>query len=238
MCVWNESIGWQHKVEHLTDERFLGAQQTNIEEMIAGACNRPSVILWGILNESHSHDAACRGAYERLLGRIRQLDPTRPVTYACNHPLDDVCLDLVDVISVNTYPGWYWGTIEEIPAALDKIVARIDGTGHADKPFIISEIGGAAVYGCRDWNADRWTEQYQARLLETVIRTMFVERERYCGLAIWQFCDGRTMPTIPSPMMTRARGFNNKGVVDEYRRPKMGYEVVKQWFRKLNGGTL
>lgn len=94
---------------------------------------------------------------------------------------------------------------------MDKIVARVDSTGHAHKPFIISEIGGAAVYGCHDWNADRWTEQYQARLLETVIRTMFVERDRFCGLAIWQFCDGRTMPTIPQPMMTFGEASTTRG---------------------------
>ncbi len=233
MCVWEESIGWQHKIPHLTDERFLAAQETNIDEMIAAACNRPSVILWGILNESQSDKPECRPGYERLLRHIRTLDPTRPVTYATCCPMVDLCYDLVDVVSINTYPGWYWGTIEGIPEALDKLVAHVDATGHADKPLIISEIGGAAVYGCRDWNADRWSEQYQARLLDTVIRTMFTERNRFCGLAIWQFCDGRTMPTIPAPMMTRARGFNNKGVVDEYRRPKLAYDVVKRWFQDL-----
>lgn len=86
ICVWDESIGWQHKVPHLTDERFLRAQEINIDEMIAVACNRPSVILWGILNESHSHEPACRPAYERLLKHIRSLDPTRPITCAPQSP--------------------------------------------------------------------------------------------------------------------------------------------------------
>lgn len=233
MCVWEESIGWQHKIPHLTDERFLQAQETNIDEMIASACNRPSVILWGILNESQSDKPECRPGYERLIRHIRTLDPTRPVTYATCCPFVDLCYDLVDVIAVNTYPGWYWGQIEGIPAALDKLIAHVDGTGHGHKPFLISEIGAAAVYGFRDWNEDRWSEQYQVRLLETAIRAMFVERDRFCGLAIWQFCDGRTMPTVPQPTMNRSRGFNNKGVVDEYRRPKMAYDAVKRWFRQL-----
>jgi beta-glucuronidase len=237
ICVWEESIGWQHKIPHLTDERFLKAQETNIDEMIAAGCNRPSVILWGILNESQSDKPECRPGYERLLKHIRTLDPTRPVTYATCCPMVDLCYDLIDVIAINTYPGWYKDSIEGIPEALDKLAAHVDGTGHAHKPFIISEIGGAAVYGCRDWNADRWTEQYQARILDTVIRHLFVNRDRACGLAIWQFCDGRTMPTMPQPMMTRARGFNNKGVVDEYRRPKLAYDVVKRWFHQLSGNV-
>jgi len=34
-------------------------------------------------------------------------------------------------------------------------------------------------------------------------------------------------------MVSRARGYNNKGVVDEYRRPKMAYEPVKRLFHQL-----
>jgi hypothetical protein len=35
-------------------------------------------------------------------------------------------------------------------------------------------------------------------------------------------------------MLYRARGFNNKGVVDEYRRPKQAYEVVRAHYHALN----
>jgi beta-glucuronidase len=31
----------------------------------------------------------------------------------------------------------------------------------------------------------------------------------------------------------RPRGFNNKGIVDEYRRPKIAYQIVKQLFREI-----
>ena len=237
MCVWNESIGWQQSAEHLTDEHFLRAQETNIREMIAGAINHPSVIMWGLLNESASNDARSRPGYERLIGHIRKLDAGRPVTYAGNHPLDDLCLDLVDIVSINQYPGWYQGPIEDIPAHIDKCLARVDEAGQGSKPFILSEIGAAGLYGCRDWNEDRWTEQYQARLLEMVIRYLFIDRDRAAGLAIWQFCDLRSMPTVPSPILTRVRGFNNKGVVDEYRRPKMAYDAVKRLFRELKAGV-
>ena len=237
MCVWNEAIGWNQKPEHHTDERFLRAQEVHIDEMIASACNRPSVIMWGLLNESVSNKPECRPSYERLIGHIRQLDPSRPVTYASSHPLDDLCFDLVDIVSINQYPGWYHDTIADIPAHLDKCLAHVDQVGQGNKPFIMSEIGAGAIYGCRDWNEDRWTERYQARLLDATIRYLFVDNSRAIGLAIWQYCDGRSMPTLPYPVMTRARGFNNKGVVDEYRRPKLAYDVVKRWFEQLNAAS-
>jgi beta-glucuronidase len=201
--------------------------------------NRPSVILWGILNESHSHDPQCRPAYETLLGRLRQLDPTRPVTYACNHPFDDVCIDLVDVVSFNCYAGWYSGwyseDIADFPDDLDRVIAHLDSLGQGDKPLILSEIGAGAIPGWRDWHEARWSEQYQAMLLDAVICNLFMDCERVCGLSIWQFCDCRSSESL-SRILGRPRGFNNKGVVDEYRRPKLAYDVVKRLFLTLTGG--
>lgn len=233
ICVWNEATGWQHTADHLNDPHFLEAEKRNIEEMIAVGENHPSVIMWGLLNESVSHEEEARSGYETLIGHIRASDPTRPVTYASNHVFDDVCLDLVDIISVNCYPGWYIGDVEGIPDFLDGVVDCVDASGHAQKPLIISEIGAGAVPGWRDNHHDRWTEQYQARLLETVIRHMFFDRSRFCGLAIWQFCDLRVSDEV-GRILFRPRGFNNKGVVDEYRRPKLAYETVRALFRELS----
>jgi len=232
LCVWDEAVGWQHPLEHLEDPHFVNAELAHIDEMVAMSANHPSVIMWGILNESHSMVEGCRPAYETLLGRIRTLDPTRPVTYASNHPFDDLCLDLVDVVAINCYPGWYRGEIAGIPEFLDSIVDRLDEIGQGNKPLIISEIGAGAIPGWRDWNEARWTEQYQVRLLETVIRHLFVEHDRTAGISLWQFCDCRSSQA-GFKMLGRPRGFNNKGIVDEYRRPKLAYETVKALFRSL-----
>lgn len=238
LCVWSESIGWQHTAEHLNDAHFINAQLTDMDEMVAASVNHPSVIVWGILNESHSHDPTCRPAYETLLGHLRQLDPTRPVTYASNHPFDDLCLDLCDIVSINCYPGWYHGEIEDIPGFLDRLVHHLDVEGQpqgqtlVDKPLIISEIGADAIYGWRDMNETRWSEQYQARYMDTVLRHLFVDRHRICGISLWQFCDCRSSQEARRALF-RPRAFNNKGIVDEYRRPKQAYEVVKRYFREL-----
>ncbi len=234
ICVWSETIGWQHTAEHLGDPHFLQAQLTNVDEMVAQSANRPSVIMWGILNETHSEDPTCRPAYETLLGRLRELDPTRPVTYASNHPFDDLCLDLVDIVSINSYPGWYTGKIADIPDLLDKIVTHLDTSGQSEKPMIISEIGAGAIPGWRDWNEAHWTEQYQAKLLDTVIRYLFIDRQRACGLSIWLYNDFRTTEVVDR-LLRRPRSYNDKGVVDEYRRPKLAYEVVKRQYRALSG---
>jgi beta-glucuronidase len=232
LCVWSESIGWQHPADHITNPTFIQAQLTHIDEMLGTAANHASVIMWGILNESHSNDPACRPGYETLLHHIRHRDPTRPVTYASNHPFDDKCFDLADILSINCYPGWYGSEIESISDEIDQIIAHVDGNGTDTKPIIISEIGAGAIPGWRDWNGARWSEQYQAHLVETVIQYLFTERKRVCGLSLWQFCDCRISEAVQK-ILGRPRGFNNKGIVDEYRRPKLAYEVVKREFHAL-----
>ena len=147
ICVWSESIGWQHTAEHLMDPSFINAQKRHIDEMISTATNHASVIIWGLLNESHSHDKSCLPGYRDLVSHIRETDPTRPITYASNHPFDDLNFDLVDIISINSYPGWYGGDISDIPDSLDAILDHLDNTVRASKPVIISEIGAGAVPG-------------------------------------------------------------------------------------------
>jgi len=233
LCVWDEAIAWQPKAEHLTDPKFLQAQLRQCEEMVASAANHPSVVLWGVFNEGRSDEEASVDAYAAALGRLRELDPTRPVSYATCRFFQDRCYHLADVIGINCYPGWYFGEIEGIPAYIDGILAHLEKVGQGDKPVIISEIGGGAVPGWRDVHGARWSEQYQARLLETAIRYMFRRRAgRFAALSIWQFGDCRTGED-PGRAMGRPRCFNNKGVVDEYRRPKLAYETVKKLFREL-----
>ena len=82
--------------------------------------------------------------------------------------------------------------------------------------------GRDAIYGWHDPLNNHWSEEYQADLLEVVCRK-FRSDERIMGLAVWQFCDGRTY--ADSRALMRPRSFNNKGIFDEYRRPKVAAKV-------------
>ncbi|MFC1736393.1 glycoside hydrolase family 2 protein [Candidatus Hydrogenedentota bacterium] len=236
ICVLSESIGWQNTEEQINDPHFIKAQLNNIDEMVAVSINHPSVITWGILNEGDSAKEGSRKGYETLLGRLRELDASRPVTYSTCHPEDDKCLDLCDIVSLNWFPGWYLREIDEIPEELDRIVGVLDSVGCANKPILISEIAAGAVAGFRDWYQDRWTEDYQAKLLGVALRHLLFDRDRVCGVCIWQFADCRSFERIRG-ILTRPRGYNSKGVVDEYRRPKLAFDVVKRLYQELGRAT-
>ena len=236
--VWEETLGWGHSAAQWECEEFMDANLRQARAMVRNSYNHPSVIMWGILNEGGSHLDETRPVYEGLAKAIRGEDASRPFTYATNRLFEgagDRHLDLVDIVAVNTYPGWYerggksTRPLGEILPFLREHVADLDRLGMGDKPLIISEIGAGAIRGWRDAHKAHWTEDYQADFLRTVCGEI-VGDKRYAGISIWQFCDARTFDT--SQALGRPRAFNNKGVVDEYRRPKLAYDVVKQAFRE------
>jgi beta-glucuronidase len=92
----------------------------------------------------------------------------------------------------------------------------------------MSEFGGAAVYGHRNFETFKWSEEYQARLLSHCLN-LFLSDEKIVGTYIWQMCDTRTSPDAG---LTRARGYNNKGVLNEYRCPKASYFAVKDIYNR------
>ena len=91
----------------------------------------------------------------------------------------------------------------------------------AEKPVVMSEFGCAAIFGNSNFSEDKWTMQYQSQMLEKVIG---LSKERgISGTFVWQSADVKSDINI-----NRARSFNNKGILDEYRRPKFSYYTVKK----------
>lgn len=235
VMVWEESIGWQQNAAHFANPDYQQLIVEQQEEMIRAHAHHPSIIMWGFQNELHSELPESRPVIERLASVTRRSDPSRPVTFAsCRFP-DDRCLDLVDMVSLNIYPGWYaqdadqYRPLEEIAERLDEIRRSLQEQNLDEKPLLISEIGAGAIYGWRDAHAGHWSEQYQSDYLEAVCRE-FLSRDEITGLALWQFCDVRSYGS--GRALSRPRSFNNKGIVDEYRRPKQAYQTVQRLMGK------
>lgn len=232
LLVWEETLGWGNMEEQLEDEAFLDAQHRQAKDMLYNSINHPSIIMWGFLNEAKTILEITDSIFEDLFALFRERDPSRLVTYATNR--SDKCRHFAkaDIISINIYPGWYGGNEEHSPLdavepRIDKFIQFMDENGLGNKPLIISEIGGGALYGFRDPHRAHWSEEYQSALLAEIIR-VFKAKDKITGLALWQFCDCRTYNNKIA--LKRPRGFNNKGSYDEYRRPKMAAQVVAEAF--------
>lgn len=225
--VWEENHARGLSEEKMRNPNFEQQCEDCIAEMIRDHFNHPSIIIWGILNECASETEYGRSCYERQFAQIKSLDPSRPTSFAsCKH-FKDICLDLPDIVSFNIYPLWYHD--RPVKEYLDELYSWIQETAGKGKPFLITEIGAGGIYGYRDANLDKWTEDYQAYALSQQIEGV-LSKEGCSGIFIWQFCDVRVSREWFS---TRPRSKNNKGVVDEYRRPKLAYQTVKEQYGKF-----
>lgn len=224
LYVWEEAHARGLSEERMRNPHFQEQSSLSVQEMITYHYNHPSIFVWGLLNECASDTPYGRTCYEKLITQIRSLDNSRPVTFASCRFDHDLCLDLVDIVSYNFYPGWYHKT--PCITFLTERKEVIDQNGGKEKPLIISEIGAGAIYGYRSNTHAKWTEDYQATILKEQIKAVF-SLPGCSGIILWQYADCRV---DESWFSNRPKSQNNKGIVDSYRREKLGYEVVKELF--------
>ena len=244
MVFWEEIPVWGYRrdpsnnnapVPALDNEKFITRLLSMQKEMVERDLHHPSIIFWGLYNEIATERQNVYNMTARMTELIKSIDTTRLITYASNQNSPgqpgEICLEFVDVISHNYYTSWYSsGKEESFTEFVKRLRAYAESVGCGDKPMIMSEFGAGAVKGSTSFEALRWTENYQAALLEDALEQYF-ESGEICGTFIWQYCDMRTGKIS---QLSRPRSFNNKGVVDEYRRPKFAYETVKRMYKKYN----
>ena len=216
IMVWEENHARGLNLEKMQNPNFEKQCEDCIREMIRNHYNHPSIVIWGILNECASEEPEAREMYKKQYQQIKSLDSTRPTTSATCRHFTDICLDLPDVVSFNMYSGWY----KECPIGErnDQEIEWIRRSGGEGKPIIVSELGAAAIYGYRDRSRCKWSEERQADLIRDSLE-IYMNDKNITGVFIWQFADCRVTEE-GEWFKSRARCHNNKGVSDEYRRPK------------------
>lgn len=223
ILVWEENHARGLTLEHMQNPNFERQAETCIEEMITAHINHPSVIIWGILNECAGDTEYGYECYKKQYDLIKHMDFSRPRSSASCKFKTDICFGLPEIVSYNLYPEWYHETpaSEYVKDIYDWVQRESEGSG---KPFLVTEIGAGAIYGFRSHTLCKWSEEYQAKALEDQI-TAVLEQEGCSGIFIWQLSDVRVSDEW---FASRPRTMNNKGIVDEYRRRKLAYDVVKR----------
>lgn len=232
---WSEIPIWgaAFPAEDTGDPLFVERALTMMDEMIERDLHHPSILFWSVHNEI---DTRSKQAYElslKMTELVRAKDQSRLVSYATMHPMTDICLGLFDVIGINYYDGWYFGHVE-FEKMLDVFHQRCKEYGAEDTPVLMTEFGGAGVFGDSGWEPRLFSEDYQADLLSRSLR-LFRSDSKISGTYVWQFADTRAQLQSHLPhFRDRARSFNNKGLLNEYRKPKLAYRVVKGIYTDIN----
>ena len=137
--------------------------------------------------------------------------------------MDDPFTENLDVVAVNKYMGWYH------PWPVDPSEAVWDVT--PDKPLIISEFGGEALYG-QHGDADvtsSWSEEYQARLYRDNLE-MFRHIPNLAGVSPWILFDFRS-PYRFHPL--NQEGWNRKGLVSDQGYRKQAWYIMHEYYMQL-----
>ncbi|MDE6182307.1 MAG: beta-glucuronidase [Eubacteriales bacterium] len=204
------------------------AHEQAIKELIERDKNHPSVVMWSIANEPDSDAEGAKEYFEPLLNLARELDPqTRPVTvvtYLKSTP--DICKvgDIVDVLCLNRYYGWYiaGGDLEEAKRLLEE---ELKGWEERcpDKPIMFTEYGADTVAGMHDTVPVMFSEEYQIDYYEA--NHQVVDKfKNFVGEQVWNFADFATSQGI-----IRVQG-NKKGIFTRERKPKMvAHYLRKRW---------
>ncbi|MCZ2840162.1 beta-glucuronidase [Modestobacter sp. VKM Ac-2985] len=213
------------------NDQTQAAHAQHLRELIARDKNHPSVVMWCITNEPSSNEEGAREYFEPLVQLTRELDPTRPVTYAVvmfANPGNDRIADLFDVISLNRYYGWYVAN-GDLATAEDYLERDLRGwAAKYDKPILMTEYGADTMQGLHSLWDIPWTEEYQRDFLEMHHR-VFDRVEAFVGEQIWNFADFQTTRAIH-----RVDG-NKKGVFTRDRRPKTAaHELRRRWLGLQN----
>jgi len=143
LLVWEEIP----VVTSVGKEKFKENAKVMLREMITQHYNHPSVIIWGLMNETvrtqpddqlYINVEICK----ELSELADQLDPYRLTAQAQMLARGEDILKYSDVRGWNKYWGWYYGKFEEFGPFMDekREVAP-------DQPCIISEYGAGSKRG-------------------------------------------------------------------------------------------
>jgi len=226
IMVWSEiPVYWTVLWEN--PETFANARN-QLEENITRDKNKASVILWSVANETPVSEARTK-FLKGLIDHARKLDPTRLLTAANErHYADATTLvindplgEYLDVLGCNEYIGWYDGPPEKADGLQWKVPSN--------KPLIISEFGGDALFGYHGEPNVRWTEEYQKNLYEHQLR-MLRKIPTLRGITPWILTDFRS-PRRPLPGIQDF--YNRKGLISNRGERKQAFYVLQNFYRAL-----
>ncbi|PTE44346.1 beta-glucuronidase [Staphylococcus equorum] len=202
------------------------AHEGVIKDLIERDKNYACVVMWSVANEPASTEKGAKAYFEPLVNLARACDPQqRPVTIVTiltSQP--DTCevQDLVDVLCLNRYYGWYTQS-GDLEAAKEALRAELDGWSEKQpgKPIMFTEYGADTIAGMHAINDELFTEEYQIRYYEAN-HEVIDNYPQFIGEQTWNFADFETSSGI-----IRVQG-NKKGIFTRERRPK----AVAHYFKK------
>jgi len=231
LVFFDEIPAWQLTPPMMANPIVKQKMKDQFVEMVDRDYNHPSVFCWSIGNEWREMGKSYDDLKE-ILEYAQGIDSTHFVTLVIGGANFDKSFEFSDLYTTNWDEYEWYGDITIPDSTIAKSrIERLDAIHRTfpDHPIILSEVGGAgAQAGWYNWGNVKWSEEFQAiNVTESVKFSLYTEW--MSGGFVWQFCDTRSAPT--RILTARLRGWNVKGIVDNYRHPKMSYYKLQELFK-------
>lgn len=204
-----------------------------LTEMVEQAASHPSVIIWSVGNECNSDHPESVAFFKACVEQVRSLDPTRLIGYASLYGKVGCLADMVDVVGINEYWGWYELIYQEglrpaVPPDLSDLEKCLAERSEMGKTLLITEFGADSEPGFRSESFEFWSEDYHAALISQQYE-IAAKYPAVRGMFPFLYADYRD----PSKRINdHWHGINLKGVVDYQRNRKLPWESVRDAYRK------
>lgn len=213
-----------------SDETYRKLALVMIEELVDQAKNHPSVVIYSIGNECTVENPEAKEFFQAVADKAREKDASRLLSYAALYGTVGPLTDIVDVIGVNEYWGWY--DIIGLEKKPDKInLEKLENklkelTENQKNILVISEFAADAVPGFLSESRELWSEDYYSEFFEKSFEVF--KKYPVCGTFPFLFNDYKD----PSKYYNKYwDGMNYKGVVSYNRIPKKPFYTLKSIYR-------
>jgi len=227
LLVWSEvPVYWDID---FGDENTLALAKKMQHENIIRDRNRASIMFWSVGNETPQTEERLEFLGE-MIDDVRRLDDTRLITAALHNVrsdggvrvVDDPLGQLIDVVAVNTYQGWYGGmTLDKVPS--------VEWSNPSGKPFMFSEFGAGALHGFRDPDREKFSEDFQESYYNATIE-MVQKAPDLAGVSPWILKDFLS----PRRMNWKYQEYwNRKGLISPDGHKKAAFYVLRDWYNEI-----
>lgn len=225
LMVWSEvPVYW---TIHWDDANTYANASRQLKDNMDRDHNRCAIVVWSVANET-PHSAPRDAFLKGLASQVRERDDERLVSMAMEvtshdgntSKVSDNMSDYVDIVSFNSYLGWYAGKMDDLDSRNWNIPY--------EKPFFVSEFGAGAVAGRHGDKGAKWTEEYQADLYDRTLK-MFNRVPGFAGTSPWILMDFRS---ARRQLHDEQRFFNRKGLISEKGHKKMAFGVLQDFYRQ------
>lgn len=207
-----------------------------LRRWIKERCNSPSVILWGIQNES----VMPKDFTEECAAIIREMDPTAQTMRA--------------ITTCNGGEGSDWNVIQNWSGTYGGTADKYDEELKQPNQLLNGEYGAWRTLGFRSSDAEKlyagdakalskaYTEDAFVSLLSKKAMLAESARDSVCGHFQWLFVShenpGRVQPDEAYRRIDKVGPFNYKGLLTPWEQPTEGFYWYRNHYTKVQPDTL